>query len=87
MLIELNSLEEARKLIRRSILTKDISLWLSDAESLDALLELVKLLPQEVTQPYEDVTFKFHVEGFNRSISIKEQVEIIERFSFMSCKG
>lgn len=87
MIIELESMEDARRLVRRTILTKDISLLLTEAECIEVLLENVRNLPEDVLSPYDDVSFKFHVEGYNRSISMKDQVEIIERFSFMKCRG
>jgi len=71
MLVDLDSVSDAVKLVSRSILTRQICLWLGDADSLGTLLEDIKKID---ASPYLECSFKFHVEGFNKTISSKEQV-------------
>ncbi|KAI9197520.1 S-adenosyl-L-methionine-dependent methyltransferase [Polychytrium aggregatum] len=84
--IELDSVDDARKLIQRSILIKDIvELW-GAAESLDQLIELVKADPDRWGN-YMDVSFKFNVETFGVTLPMKVQVERINRFAFLDFRG
>ncbi|KAJ3197422.1 hypothetical protein HK101_003848 [Irineochytrium annulatum] len=84
--VTLDCAEDAKRLIRRSILIREIvELW-NDEPSMDALLESVKgsLQPFE---PFRTSTFKFLVQAFGKSLTPAEQVKRIERFSFLPLEG
>lgn len=79
-------LEETR--LRNSFLRAFIDIW-SEASDYKTLLENVRCLPDERTASMksDEVSFKFYVEGFGKSLSLERQVEIIEYFSFLPFEG
>jgi len=85
--VELESDEDAKRLIRRSILIKYIiQLWTTGNDYPEVYKNL-KSFDSEKYKPYETSTFKFMVETFNGTRTMKEQVDIINTFSFLPFKG
>ncbi|KAJ3018266.1 hypothetical protein HKX48_002997 [Thoreauomyces humboldtii] len=84
LLAEIESDEQAAKLVRRSILIKEaVRLW-ADEPSLPALLARVRSRP-ELYAPYDGSSFKFHVGAYGRTLDQDAQVARIEQFAFMPC--
>ncbi|KAJ3109850.1 hypothetical protein HDU97_000080 [Phlyctochytrium planicorne] len=67
----LRSRDDAIKLVTRSILIKS----------------LVRIAPKEQLEPYMTCSFKFLVTAFGNTLTVPEQVERIERFSFLPFTG
>lgn len=87
MIIQLSSIHDAKRLIARAILVKEIiALW-ADAPNLPDLLRVVKCESTHFYPDYMDSSFKFHVEGYNKSITIEQQIEIIDQFEFLPFRG
>ncbi|KAJ3219911.1 hypothetical protein HDU67_008440 [Dinochytrium kinnereticum] len=85
--VKLRSREDAVKLITRSILIKEIiELW-ADANDFESLLKKVQNLPMEMREPYLTCSFKFLVTAFGSTLTVPEQVQRIERFSFLEFAG
>jgi tRNA G10 N-methylase Trm11 len=77
--------ESTEKLIKRSILVKEIIDVISEARSYEQLLENVdreKLLPLLESGK----SFKFNIEGVGRKISVAEQMKIIDSFAIFPFK-
>lgn len=77
--VNLPSAEVADRIVKRSILIKEVIDVISEAKSYPELLEnvdKVKLYPLLESGK----SFKFSIEGIGRKISQKEQVEIMESF-------
>ena len=77
--------ESTEKLIKRSILVKEIIDVISEARSYEQLLENVdkdKLLPLLESGK----SFKFNIEGVGRKISVSEQMKIIDSFAIFPFK-
>jgi len=73
------TLEVMDKLVKRSILIKEVIDVISEAKTYEQLLENVdkeKLYPLLESGK----SFKFNIEGIGRKVSVKEQIEIIESF-------
>lgn len=86
MIIEIDSVESAKKLASRSILIKDIiALW-NNAPTRPELIENLKTQP-ELTQPVMNSSFKFVIELFNSTFTEQEKVQIINSFGFFGLKG
>jgi len=86
-IVEIESDEEAKRLIRRSILIKYIiQLWTTGNDYPEVYKNLKSFNPQKY-KPYETSTFKFMVETYNGTRTMKEQVDIINTFSFLPFKG
>ncbi|KAI7883806.1 tRNA guanosine-2'-O-methyltransferase [Lichtheimia hyalospora FSU 10163] len=84
--IQLESDEDARKLVKRAILIKNIyELW-GEGETYEQVHEQVKSYPERWAQ-YHDVSFKFIVSAFNSTISKEEQLSIINSFSYLDFQG
>jgi len=77
--------EATEKLIKRSILVKEIIDVISEAKSYEQLLENVdkeKLIPLLESGK----SFKFNIEGVGRKISVTEQMKIIDSFAIFPFK-
>jgi len=86
-IVELESDEEAKRLIRRSILIKYIiQLWTTGNDYPEVYKNLKSFDPEKY-KPYETSTFKFMVETYNGTRTMKEQVDIINTFSFLPFTG
>ncbi|TPX72228.1 hypothetical protein SpCBS45565_g00504 [Spizellomyces sp. 'palustris'] len=86
MLVELPNDDDARKLVKRSILVKQIVRLWADSPTLEDLLETIKDA-RELHAPYLKSSFKFHVAAFGYTIELEEQISRIERFSFLPFEG
>ncbi|KAJ3071915.1 hypothetical protein HDU98_004629 [Podochytrium sp. JEL0797] len=87
LVVSLKSAEDAKKLLTRSILIKEvIELW-AEGETMDELIEQVKQIPLEKHTPYLTSSFKFNVVVFGNTFSKPEQVATIERFAFLPYEG
>ncbi|KAJ3280091.1 hypothetical protein HK104_000910 [Borealophlyctis nickersoniae] len=86
--VELPSVADAQRLVRRAILGPDrdiVELW-AEATSLPDLLAKIKEMPEQ-SNLYKTCSFKFMVQAFGSTISQADQVALIERFAFMGCEG
>ncbi|KAI8811500.1 S-adenosyl-L-methionine-dependent methyltransferase [Cladochytrium replicatum] len=86
VVIELPTVEDAKNLVRRSILVKSISEFWCTENTTDDLLSTVRSLTDK-HQPYVNSSFKFHVEAYGRTLQTKDQVARINRFSFLPFSG
>ncbi|KAI5819738.1 S-adenosyl-L-methionine-dependent methyltransferase [Pyronema omphalodes] len=85
-IISLPSASDAKKLIARSILAKGVyTLW-AHATDYPTLHERIQAQP-ELFPPCLHHTFKFTVDTFQYSRSIKEQHETIASFSYLNLQG
>ncbi|KAI9246752.1 S-adenosyl-L-methionine-dependent methyltransferase [Phascolomyces articulosus] len=85
--ITLDSDQDARKLIQRSILIKNIyALW-AEADSYGKVHAQIKDQPELWNGKYDDVSFKFTVSAFNSTVSVTQQREIINSFSYLGFNG
>jgi tRNA (guanine10-N2)-methyltransferase len=79
--------KEAKKVLERAILVKEIVALLAEGNSLEELLERTRAIPEDYYAPYKDLAFKFTVDDYMQKISISDQVALINRFSFMPLSG
>ncbi|KAJ8101557.1 S-adenosyl-L-methionine-dependent methyltransferase [Lipomyces tetrasporus] len=85
--VTLDSEEDARRLIRRSILVRSIFEVWGRGNPLERLHEDVKRRTSHLWPRYKDVSFKFDVISYRGSRTKEEQREIIESFSFLDFEG
>ncbi|OAD75428.1 hypothetical protein PHYBLDRAFT_132663, partial [Phycomyces blakesleeanus NRRL 1555(-)] len=84
--VELESDEAARKLVERAILIKNIyELW-GEGKNYAEVHTMVKENPER-WPAYNEKSFKFSVSGFGSTISVPEQRDIINSFSFLAFDG
>ena len=89
VILDLESEEQAKQLISRSIATKYcIEIW-GDAKDNEALHESVKSYPSELSDPFfrEDKSFKVYVEAFMNKLSFQDKIQRIESFNYLPVKG
>ncbi|KAJ3019885.1 UNVERIFIED_CONTAM: hypothetical protein HDU68_010438 [Siphonaria sp. JEL0065] len=87
LVVRMKSAIEAKKLLNRSILIKEvIELW-AESETLEGLLDRVKAIPIEKHNPYLNASFKFNVTVFGNTLTKPQQVARIEQFSFLPYNG
>ncbi|KAI9495073.1 S-adenosyl-L-methionine-dependent methyltransferase [Zychaea mexicana] len=85
--VTLDSEQEAQKLVKRAILIKKIyELW-AEANSYDEIHAQVKDQPELWKGKYDEASFKFSVSAFNSTISVPQQREIINSFSYLGFNG
>ncbi|KAI9336141.1 S-adenosyl-L-methionine-dependent methyltransferase [Obelidium mucronatum] len=87
LVVRMKSADDAKKLLNRSILIKEVVEVWAEAKTLDLLLEKVKEIPLEKHQPYLQSSFKFNVTIFGNTLTKPQQIECIERFSFLPYEG
>ncbi|KAJ1675627.1 hypothetical protein EV182_000894 [Spiromyces aspiralis] len=86
LVIELESNEQAKKLIQRGILIKNIcELWAA-ADNYNELFGQVSAQPGRLAQ-YKTCSFKFNVSAFGKSLTETEKIEKINQFSFTGFEG
>jgi tRNA (guanine10-N2)-methyltransferase len=86
-IVELQSKEDAKNLIKRSILVKEISeLWATGATQ-EELFDNIRRGNQKDRDIYKTCSFKFSIGAYGISLSMKEQVERIEKCSWMAFQG
>lgn len=56
-------------------------------ETLDDLIETLKAAPKEQLLEFKVTSFKFNVDVFGSTVSLQDQIEIIERFEFLPLNG
>ncbi|KAJ1911198.1 hypothetical protein IWQ60_010255, partial [Tieghemiomyces parasiticus] len=86
LLVRLADDDSARRLVRRSILIKEVCEFWAQGSDYPELFAVVKQTPERWVD-FMTCSFKFHIDGFGGTRSIKEQVEIINRFSFLGFEG
>ena len=85
LIVEIRSVQEAEILVSRAVLIKEIILLFASAECLDNLLDNVKTLDPKCFE--QNSKFKFSIETFGSTISLQEQISLIDRFSFLPLNG
>ncbi|CAG8455026.1 13225_t:CDS:10 [Acaulospora morrowiae] len=86
LIVTIETEEEAERLIKRSILTRNIyELW-GMGENYEQVHEQVKEKPGRWAR-YEHKSFKFTVSAFGATCSSDHQVHIINSFSYLGFKG
>ncbi|TPX62917.1 hypothetical protein PhCBS80983_g00032 [Powellomyces hirtus] len=84
LIVNLKSDEDAQRLIRRSILIKEVVRLYADEKTFEDLLDVVRDT-KEIHGPYQNSSFRFDVRAFGHTLSQEEQVERIELFCFLPC--
>lgn len=85
--MRLPSEEAAARLIRRSILAKAIYEVWGKGSSYAELHESVRKTTPHLWPQYKTCSFKFSVDSFQGSRTMKEQRDLIETFSFLPFEG
>ena len=86
--ITFSSHSAARIVLKRSSLMLYMAEYLCQAQSLDALLESVRVKSaQNLFEKWRHASFKFEVDSFGKSLEQREQVTLIDRFSFLPLHG
>ncbi|KAI8340203.1 S-adenosyl-L-methionine-dependent methyltransferase [Chlamydoabsidia padenii] len=84
--VELESDEDARRIVKRSILVKRIyELW-GEGATYDQVNTQVKADKTKWTE-YQHTSFKFSVSAFGWTLTAKEQLAIINSFSYLGFEG
>jgi tRNA (guanine10-N2)-methyltransferase len=87
LIIELQNNADAIKLIRRSILVKQIvELWACE-QTPDKLKESIQKTGFTERDVYKTSSFKFLVDSFGNSLSIGDQIKKMNTFAWMGFKG
>eukprot|EP00088_Acartia_fossae_P037348 TRINITY_DN3852_c0_g1_i4.p1 TRINITY_DN3852_c0_g1~~TRINITY_DN3852_c0_g1_i4.p1 ORF type:complete len:300 (-),score=43.96 TRINITY_DN3852_c0_g1_i4:937-1806(-) len=89
VILKLDSVEDARKILSRSVSTKHcVQLW-ADATSYEEFHEKLKAFPFDEHKEFlaENTTFKVNVEAFMKKFEKKKKVEIIESMDYIPFKG
>ncbi|RKP39330.1 S-adenosyl-L-methionine-dependent methyltransferase [Dimargaris cristalligena] len=86
LLVELPSNEDARRLVQRAILVKEICEYWGSGDSYDSLFAHLKTTPER-WDDFKTCSFKFLVKAFGGTRTIKEQIKIINTFSFLAFEG
>ncbi|KAJ3464477.1 hypothetical protein MRS44_009263 [Fusarium solani] len=85
--VQLPSVEAAKKLIKRSILAQSIhELW-GHGSTLEDVHHAVKSDTSHLWDQYMEKSFRFEVEPFQGSRSAKKRLELINSFRFLGWKG
>ncbi|KAJ1919147.1 hypothetical protein H4219_002196 [Mycoemilia scoparia] len=86
LVVELQSIDEAKKLIERSILVKEICEYWAEGKTYEELFEKIKQNPER-NMLYKKDSFKFNVDVFGGSNTEEEKLRKINNFSFLPFKG
>ena len=78
---------EAKKLIQRSILIRDVSELWGYSESLASLRLIIENCEFRHRENYDTESFKFIVDAYGKTIDLEEQIKMINSFSFLGFKG
>ncbi|TFB02625.1 hypothetical protein CCMA1212_005420 [Trichoderma ghanense] len=85
--VQLPSVDAAKKLLRRSVLAHSIhELW-GTAPSLSALHPIIQSQTSHLWPQYKDSSFKFVVDAYQGAHSNKERLAIIDTFSYLPFDG
>ncbi|KAI9731667.1 MAG: hypothetical protein M1818_007797 [Claussenomyces sp. TS43310] len=86
-LVRLVSEDEARRLVRRSILAKAIYEVWGSGTTYENLHKNVQDRSQHLWKTYKDASFRFSVDSFQGSRSSAEQRKLIEGFRYLDFQG
>ncbi|KAJ2649060.1 hypothetical protein IWW40_003471 [Coemansia sp. RSA 1250] len=86
LIVNINSAEEATKLVRRGILVRNIIEYWGHGSTYEELFARVKENPEKWAD-FKTCSFKFNVEAFGRTLTQKEKVAIINTFKFLAFEG
>jgi tRNA (guanine10-N2)-methyltransferase len=87
LIVELENDEEARKLIQRSILVKEIiELWACGA-TMEELFANMRKGEEYKREMYKTCSFKFEVDAFNYSLAQADKVDRINQFAWLDYQG
>ncbi|KAK4072104.1 hypothetical protein Trihar35433_4168 [Trichoderma harzianum] len=85
--VQLPSVDDAKKLLQRSVLAHSIhELW-GTANTLDALHSVIKSQTSHLWPKYKDSSFKFVVDSFQGAHTNKERLALIDTFSYLPFDG
>ncbi|KAJ1823202.1 hypothetical protein LPJ56_000141 [Coemansia sp. RSA 2599] len=85
-IVEIESAEQAAKLVRRAILIRSISEYWGSGKTYEELFAEVKSQPDQ-WDAYRESSFKFTVDSFGKSLAHEQKVGVIESFSFLGFQG
>ncbi|KAI8894050.1 S-adenosyl-L-methionine-dependent methyltransferase [Globomyces pollinis-pini] len=87
LIVEIPSIEDAKRLIQRSILIKHIvELW-GHGDSQVEMFDSVRNATQRHRPIYQTCSFKFLVDAFGYSLTMSEQIKRIENCSWLEFPG
>lgn len=89
VILDLESENQAKKILSRSISTKYcVELW-GDGNSYEKLHSSLKEYPSELSAQYfqENKSFKVYVEAFMNKLSFEDRLKRIESFNYLPIKG
>ncbi|KAJ3325390.1 hypothetical protein HDV06_004249 [Boothiomyces sp. JEL0866] len=85
--VQIANHEQAERLIQRSILIKDIiELWAAE-NTFEELKEALQSDGNKDKEEYQSASFKFHVEAFEHTLTMAEQISRIEDLAFLGFNG
>ena len=87
VIVSLQNDEQARLLVSRSILVKDIYQLLDQAKTLEDLTQKIKSHPSYPFDEYKHSSFRFTFEAYNFRRSLEEQRTIINSFAHLGWLG
>ncbi|ODV60865.1 tRNA (guanine-N2-)-methyltransferase [Ascoidea rubescens DSM 1968] len=88
--IKLDNDEQAKRLIKRTILTRGIFELYAEGKNLTELHNNLKIFLKtnpNILSEYRDSSFKFDVIGYKGNKSLKKQIEMIETFQYLELNG
>ncbi|KAJ1719398.1 hypothetical protein LPJ61_006314, partial [Coemansia biformis] len=86
LVVELESVEQAAKLVQRGILVRSILEYWGSGATYGEVFDEVKQQPERWAD-YASCSFKFTVDSFGKSLTQAEKVAVIESFSFLGFEG
>ncbi|KAI7826635.1 S-adenosyl-L-methionine-dependent methyltransferase [Kickxella alabastrina] len=86
LLVDIASAQLAAKLVQRGILIRQIIEYWGSQPTYSELFDEIKQQTDRLAE-YKHKSFKFIVDGFGKSLSQEQKVEVIESFSFMGFEG
>ncbi|PNP44125.1 hypothetical protein TGAM01_v203355 [Trichoderma gamsii] len=85
--VQLPSVEDAKKLLRRSVMAHSIhELW-GTGPTLEALHEAIKSQTSHLWPQYKETSFKFIVDSYQGAHSNKDRLALIDSFSYLPFDG
>jgi tRNA (guanine10-N2)-methyltransferase len=85
--VKLSSVEDAKKLIRRSILAQSINELWGQGATLEALHEDLKSKTKELWSQYKETSFKFEFDSYQGARVPAVRLPIINSFQYLPFKG
>ncbi|KAJ3304742.1 hypothetical protein HDV03_002427 [Kappamyces sp. JEL0829] len=87
LVVEIESVEKAKKIIRRSLLIKSISELWAEGDSQDELFDNLRQDDRRKRPEYQHYSFKFLISSFGYSLSLDEQRQRIDALAFLELPG